>query len=68
MNIAQKIKIIAKEKNIKIKDLTNNIGLSRNILDVWNMRNSNPDVYILYNIAKYLGCRIEDILNLPYLE
>lgn len=67
MNIAQNIKKIAKSKGIKIKELTEQIGLSRNILDVWNMRNSNPDIYILYNIAKYLGCRIEDILDMPYL-
>lgn len=68
MNIAQNIKKIAKSKGIRVKELTEQIGLSRNILDVWKMRNSNPDVYILYNIAAYLNCRIEDILDLPYLE
>ena len=68
MNFAQNVKKICKEKKIKQKDLINNFNLCRNQLDIWNQRNTIPSGLVCYNIANYLGCRIEDLLNLPYLE
>ena len=68
MNFAQNIKKICKQKNIKQKDLINHFNLCRNQLDIWNQRNTIPSAILAYNIAAYLKCRIEDLLDLPYLE
>lgn len=63
-----KIKQKLKEKGITQRQFYNDLNLSNNVLTKWEKQNSIPSALVVYNIAKYLECRIEDLLDLPYLE
>lgn len=62
--ITQKLK----EKKITQRKFYEDLKLPNNSLSKWKKQNSIPSALKCYNIAKYLGCRIEDLLDLPYLE
>lgn len=67
MNFTQNLKKILKEKKISQVKFLEDMEYNRNQLVMWNKRNHIPSALIAYNIAKYLGCRIEDLLDLDYL-
>lgn len=68
MTISTKIKQLCKEKHIKQQKMLEDLNINPNAIYIWNKRNTIPSALICYNIAKYLECRIEDLLDLPYLE
>ena len=59
--IAERIKIEAKKRNIKIKYLLSNAGLGENTLQ--NMRTSMPKSDTLAAIADQLGVSVDDLLG-----
>lgn len=67
MNFTQNLKKILKEKKISQVKFLKDMEYNRNQLVMWNKRDHIPSALIAYNIAKYLGCRIEDLLDLDYL-
>lgn len=60
-NIALKIKQIAKEKNIVIKKMLEDIGLGFNTMS--NMKTSMPKADTLARIADYLECPVDYLLD-----
>lgn len=68
MNFTQNLKKILKEKKISQVKFLKDMEYNRNQLVMWNKRDHIPSALIAYNIAAYLNCRIEDLLDLPYLK
>lgn len=60
-NIAQRIKIIAKEKGIPVKKMLSDIELGENTLQ--NMKTSVPKADNLAKIADYLDCSVDYLLE-----
>lgn len=60
-NIAEKIKIVAKEKGIPVKKLLEDIGLGFNTMS--NMKTSMPKADNLAKIADYLDCSVDYLLG-----
>lgn len=42
------------------------LNIPTGTLSVWK-KGSTPNVYTCYDIAKYFGCRIEDLIEREYL-
>lgn len=63
-----KIRQLLKEKKITQRQFYTDLQLPNNSLTKWSKQNSIPNALIAYNIAAYLGIRIEVLLDLPFLE
>lgn len=55
------------EKGITHRKFYSDLQLPNNALSIWEKRNTIPSALICYNIASYLNCRIEDLLEKEYL-
>lgn len=60
-NVAERIKSLAKSKNISVKALLENVGLGFNTMS--NMKNSMPKADNLARIADYLDCSVDYLLG-----
>lgn len=67
MNIVENITKRLKEQGKTQRQFYNDLGLPNNILSIWKKRNTIPNAVTLYNIALYLNCRIEDLIDMKYL-
>lgn len=61
--IAEKIKIIAKQKKIQIKTMLEECGLSKNTLSSMLSGGSTPKSENLAKIADYLDCSVDYLLG-----
>lgn len=68
MSFSTRITKILKEKKITQRQFYKDLKLPNNSLTNWKNRNTIPNALIAYNIAAYLGVRIEVLLDLPFLE
>ena len=68
MSFSTRITKILKEKKITQRQFYEDLKLPNNSLTNWKNRNTIPNALIVYNIAAYLGVRIEVLLDLPFLE
>jgi len=59
--IAENIKKVAKDKNIVIKKMLEDVGLSYNAMS--NMKTSMPKVDSVAKIADYLGCSVDYLIG-----
>ena len=55
------------EKGIKPYKVLRLLAIPSAHITSWKERGSTPNVYYIYEIAKYLGCRIEDLIDREYL-
>ncbi len=62
-DIALRIKSIAKERNIIIKNMLSECGLSKNMLSTMLSGGSMPKVDNLARIADYLDCSVDYLLG-----
>ena len=62
-NIAERIKLIAKQKNISIKDMLFACELSKNAISSMLSGGSNPKSENLAKIADYLDCSVDYLLG-----
>lgn len=62
-DIAERIRAVAKSKNIYIKVMLINLGLSINTLSNMSTRGSFPKSDSLARIADYLGCSVDYLLG-----
>jgi transcriptional regulator with XRE-family HTH domain len=60
---ANRIKIIAKSKNITIKNMLDECGLNKNVISTMQARNSMPKADNLGRIADYLDCSVDYLLG-----
>ena len=60
-DIALRIKLYAKEKNIAISEMLEKIGLSKNTMN--NFKTSTPKADNLAKIADYLNCSVDYLLG-----
>lgn len=60
-NVAKRIKELAKDKKILIKDMLTDIGLGINTMA--NMKSSMPKADNLAKIADYLECSIDYLMG-----
>lgn len=60
-DIAKKIKILVKSKNISLKDMFSSIGLGQNTMA--NLKTSMPKADNLAKIADYLNCSVDYLLG-----
>lgn len=60
-NVAENIKSLAKDKNITLKTLLNDVGLGFNTMS--NMKTSMPKADNLAKIADYLDCSVDYLLG-----
>ena len=67
MNIVENITKRLKEQGKTQRQFYNDLELPNNMLSIWKKRNSIPNAVIMYNIALYLNCRIEDLIDREYL-
>lgn len=68
-DIAKKIKILSKQKGIKLNDMFESIGLGRNTMA--NLKTSMPKADNLAKIADYLNCSVDFLLGRtenPFLD
>ncbi len=63
IEVAKRIKLLAKQKNIKISELLQGCGLSKNALSTMTSRGSMPKADNLAKIADYLNCSIDYLLG-----
>lgn len=62
-NIALRIKAIAKSKNLTIKDMLIECGLSKNTMSSMLSGGSTPKSENLAKIADYLDCSVDYLLG-----
>lgn len=62
-NTAEKIKLLAKSKNIAIKDMLSDCELSKNALSSMLSRGSWLQANNLAKIADYLDCSVDYLLG-----
>lgn len=60
-NVAERIKELAKERNVSIKQLLLDVGLGFNTMS--NMKTSMPKADNLAKIADYLDCSVDYLLG-----
>ena len=60
-DVAERIKEMAKQRNIPVKKLLNDVGMGFNTMS--NMKNSMPKADNLAKIADYLGCSVDYLLG-----
>lgn len=60
--IAEQIRKEALNKNILLKDMFKDLGISVNTLS--NMKRCMPSIETLAGIANYLGCSLEELIGL----
>lgn len=60
-NVAEKIKSLAKEKGVSMKQLLKDVGLGFNTMS--NMKTSMPKADNLAKIADYLNCSVDYLLG-----
>ncbi len=60
-NVANRIKTLAKSRNISIKKLLEDVGLGFNTMS--NMKTSMPKADNLARIADYLNCSVDYLLG-----
>ena len=60
-NVADRIKSVAKSKNISVKKLLEEVGLGFNTMS--NMKTSMPKADNLAKIADYLDCSVDYLLG-----
>lgn len=60
-DVAQRVKLTAKEKNVSVKKMLEDIGLGFNMLT--NMKKSMPKADNLAMIADYLNCSVDYLLG-----
>lgn len=60
-NVADRIKLVAKNKNISVKKLLEDVGLGFNTMA--NMKASMPKADNLARIADYLDCSVDYLLG-----
>lgn len=61
--IAERIKLVAKQKKISILDMLRECGLSKNTLSSMLSGGSTPKSENLAKIADYLGCSVDYLLG-----
>lgn len=60
-NVADRIKSMAKSKNVSVKKLLEDVGLGFNTMS--NMKTSMPKADNLAKIADYLDCSVDYLLG-----
>lgn len=60
-DVADKIKVLSKEKQIAVKTLLDDVGLGFNTMS--NMKTSMPKADNLARIADYLDCSVDYLLG-----
>lgn len=61
-NPTERIKALAKEKNIKLGELAREIGVNENIFSTW--KSKNPSLETIAKIATYFGVSIDYLMSL----
>lgn len=59
MTINQRLFKILEEKNIKMSQLANHLGLNRSIISAWKIRQTEPPIQYTVQICNLLGISIE---------
>ena len=59
--IYQNIKRIAKERGLSIRNIERDLKMPNGLLGKYE--HSAPSVYRAYEVAKYLGCTVEDLVT-----
>lgn len=62
-DLAERIKIVAKKKNIALKDMLDNCDLNKNTLSTMQYRSSWIQANSLAKIADYLDCSVDYLLG-----
>ena len=65
-DIAQKIKLLAKNKNVSVKQMLEDLNLGFNMLT--NMKKSMPKADNIARIADYLDCSVDYLLGRTIAE
>lgn len=58
-----KIKEIAKQKNITLKDISKNLNISYRSLQRYSAGTREPDYKTIVDIANYLNVTVDELLN-----
>ena len=65
-NIFDRVKQLAKENNISLKDVNKKAGLGTGSIYSW--KNSTPSIDNLIKVAKVLKTSLDDLLGLDFVE
>lgn len=58
-----RIKAVLAEQGVSGKDLANALGVSPITVSRWAQNSSQPDLYMLDKIARYLNVDVSELLN-----
>lgn len=58
-----RIKAVLAERGVSGKDLANALGVSPITVSRWAQNSSQPDLYMLDKIARYLNVDVSELLN-----
>lgn len=61
--VAERIKLIASQKNVSVKKMLDDCGINKNMLQTMQSRGSMPNAENLGKIADYLGCSVDYLLG-----
>ena len=62
-DVAQRIKDLAKHRNISVKQMLDDCELNKNVLSTMSARGSMPKTDNIARIADYLGCSMDYLLG-----
>ena len=62
-DVAQRIKDLAKHRNISVKQMLDDCELNKNVLSTMSARGSMPKTDNIARIADYLGCSVDYLLG-----
>lgn len=65
MSTVDTILVILKRKNLKQKDLTDYLGISKNAFTDWKSGRIKSWQKYLPQIAEFLGCTVDELLGAP---
>ena len=63
MKAYNRIKAVLAEKNIQNKDLVTKLGITLVTVNRWTSNSRQPNLEMLFKIAKALNVRVADLIN-----
>lgn len=66
--IAQRIKLKCKQKNVSVNQLTKDCGLGKSLIYDMETKNSSPSIEKIMRISEYLDCPVNYLLGITEIS
>lgn len=68
VNLAEKLKLLRKERNISQEKLAEYLGVSFQAVSKWENANAYPDITLLPEIARFFGITVDELLQVEIID